>query len=510
MDFTSYGTDEKLDALVDSPHIQTRIDVANVGYGLDALAKDPAEDVRMAVANICMHYNNSKDILAELANDESVAVRKVVSLVAKGDLLNTIIDNEKNDDVVIVAYLSKQDELTKNLQKQSDTEYPLSDIQLIKQQLSDINDVILIYNINKISSFDKQIDDMKLSENNGKADTINELKKEKNYYVNNLTKLLQIYDEPQIISSEKLHLTASEQVYGTIDNRIYNVVVGKTQNDVDITLKVDARKYGNGEHKFTKQDLYIDKLAMNLPKEILDVPLSSKIYDCVAAAYTNDLLPIVDVMHKDNDKSNFVDRLSHLYDFYEVGKKEFLFRHPDISTEQYNNTENIVYTIQSVSSLQNDIINCCQTYAPKGDETHIVRGNNEYFARLEYGLLRIELQSDIYNVDKTFTADVYLGRQAEIKDGQKYEPNSEDELVISIPLVSQNGNFDISENIYSIQSELLNENVVSNINAEYKCECGLHEYYNKEEEKIQPLRGAAVLDAHQKDKPSKQKDMLEK
>ena len=92
--WTPYGTDPKLDKIVDANYWGMRIEAARDGYGLDKLINDPDTLVRQTVA----HQGYGLDILI---NDESWWVRAEVAMQGYG--LDILINDEEDDVREVVA-----------------------------------------------------------------------------------------------------------------------------------------------------------------------------------------------------------------------------------------------------------------------------------------------------------------------------------------------------------------------------------------------------------------------
>ena len=97
--WTPYGTDPKLDELVNSDNWEIRRDAAKQGYGLNKLIHDKYWDVRATVAR----QGYGLDILV---NDESKWVRRKVAYQGYG--LDKLINDESSDVREVVSQYLKE------------------------------------------------------------------------------------------------------------------------------------------------------------------------------------------------------------------------------------------------------------------------------------------------------------------------------------------------------------------------------------------------------------------
>ena len=104
-EYTKYGTDEKMDALVDSLDWKVRAEAVKQRYGLDVLVYDENPNIRIMVAELGI-----VDLLNELVEDEHYAVRREVAAFGRKEHLSVLLkDNDPDVKRAVERRLEKDD-----------------------------------------------------------------------------------------------------------------------------------------------------------------------------------------------------------------------------------------------------------------------------------------------------------------------------------------------------------------------------------------------------------------
>lgn len=234
--YTPYGTNSILDNLVHSLFPQTRQEVAEQGYGLDALADDEDKGVLLAVIKNC---NNDIDILSRVYSRYDEDLRLAIAIRASGELLEKMC-NEGSYNVRFAAYTHKRELLEENKELNA-IEYAseYGDITgaiylLTTQYLDNINEHIeLIEN--------KQDGVRNTKEYGALLEEKAELYRIKTGLLDSLSPNYRFYSKPEYVSTEENSISKQEARDGVIDKQAVTFNIGHITDSDILSLSVTVK-----------------------------------------------------------------------------------------------------------------------------------------------------------------------------------------------------------------------------------------------------------------------------